>query len=92
MSTIEQRIIKVKNALGIHARPASAIAKLLQNYKSEVFIEYDNQKIDARSIINILMLGIKRDTEIKLIAQGIDAEQVIQHLIELFDTQFGEKR
>jgi phosphocarrier protein len=52
--------VKVKNTLGLHARPATMIAKLLQESRSQVKILYKEEIIDARSIISILMLAIKK--------------------------------
>ncbi|MFS8563533.1 MAG: HPr family phosphocarrier protein [Rhabdochlamydiaceae bacterium] len=52
--------MKVKNTLGLHARPATMIAKLLQESRSQVKILYKEEIIDARSIISILMLAIKK--------------------------------
>ena len=52
--------VKVKNVLGLHARPAAIIAKLLQGLKSQVTISYRQETVNARSIMSILMLAIKK--------------------------------
>ena len=54
------RRVKVKNALGLHARPAAVIAKLLQGTKCDVTLSYRTETVDARSVMNILMLGAKK--------------------------------
>ena len=84
------RTVKVKNALGLHARPATVIAKLLQDSKSQVKMVYKEEVIDARSIISILMLAIKKNRQVTLIAEGDDAEEVMVKLVEAFENQFGE--
>ncbi len=84
------RIVKVKNALGLHARPATFIVKLLQDSKSQVKMVYKEEVIDARSIISILMLAIKKNRQVTLIAEGDDAEEVMVKLVEAFENQFGE--
>lgn len=82
--------MKVKNALGLHARPATLIAKLLQGSKSQVKIVYKKEIIDARSIISILMLAIKKNGQVTLTAEGDDAEETMSKLVEAFANQFGE--
>lgn len=89
MKKIESKV-KVKNALGLHARPATMIAKLLQGCKSQVKMAYKEQTIDARSIISILMLAVKKNMQVTLIAEGEDAEDIMSKLLEAFENQFGE--
>lgn len=82
--------VKVKNALGLHARPAAMIAKLLQGSKSQVSLSYRRETVNARSIMSILMLAIKKNSEILLIVEGEDAEETAQKLTAAFENQFGE--
>jgi phosphocarrier protein HPr len=85
------RKIKVKNSLGLHTRPAASIVKLLQPRKSSVFFIHKNEKINARSIMSILMLAAKKNAVIEIIVEGDDAELTMQHLVSAFDMEFGEK-
>lgn len=82
--------LKVKNALGLHARPAAMIAKLLHGSKSQVAISYKDETVDARSIMSILMLAIKKNSLVTLTAEGDDAEDVMEKLVAAFEAQFGE--
>lgn len=82
--------VKVKNPLGIHTRPAAAIVKLLQPRKASVSFTYKNETINARSIMSILMLAAKKNTQITITVEGIDAEVTMNHLIQAFDQEFGE--
>jgi phosphocarrier protein len=82
--------VKVKNALGLHARPAAMIAKLLQGSKSQVSISYRQETINARSIMSILMLAIKKNSQIVLTLEGEDAQETLDKLTAAFETQFGE--
>lgn len=82
--------VKVKNTLGLHARPAATIAKLLQGSKSKVSILYNRQTADARSLMSILMLAIKKNSLITLIVEGEDADETLASLIAAFERQFGE--
>ena len=83
--------VKVKNALGLHTRPAAVIVKLLQPRKSSVSFTYKNETINARSIMSILMLAAKKNTLITVTVEGVDAEATMNHLVQAFDREFGEK-
>jgi phosphocarrier protein len=85
------RKIKVKNSLGLHTRPAAAIVKLLQTRKSSVFFTYKNETINARSIMSILMLAAKKNTQLVMTIEGEDAEITMQQLESAFEQEFGEK-
>lgn len=84
------RKVKVKNALGLHTRPAASIVKLLQPKKSHVFFTYKNEKINARSIMSILMLAARKNTLIEITVEGDDAELTMDQLVTAFETEFGE--
>ncbi len=83
--------IKVKNPLGLHTRPAASIVKLLQPLKSAVTFTYKDETINARSIMSILMLAAKKNSQITITVDGIDAELVMRRLEAAFDEEFGEK-
>ena len=83
--------VKVKNPLGLHTRPAAAIVKILQPLKSSVYFTYKNETINARSIMSILMLAAKKNSQIEITVEGDDAEAVMKLMIKAFDEQFGEK-
>lgn len=82
--------VKVKNALGLHTRPATVIAKLLQTCKSDVSFTYGKTTINAKSIMSILILAAGKNARIKIIAEGEDAEEILQKLVEVFENKFGE--
>jgi phosphocarrier protein HPr len=85
------RIIKVKNDLGLHTRPATVIVKLLQAYKSSVQFTYKRDTINARSIMSILMLAVRKNTSLTVTVEGDDAEKVLEELVNAFENQFWEK-
>lgn len=82
--------VKVKNKMGLHARPATAIAKILQGCKSSVHFTYKKDIINAKSIMSILMLAAPKNSQIIITAFGEDAEIILQRLVDGFDTLFGE--
>ena len=89
MSKVTQKV-KVRNTLGLHARPASAITKLLQGSSSEVTISYKEHTVNARSIMSVLMLAIKKNSLLTLTVEGDDAEETLRKLVIAFETEFGE--
>jgi phosphocarrier protein HPr len=84
------RKVKVKNALGLHARPATAIAKLLQEVKSSVSFTYCKETVNARSIMSILMLAATKNTQIVIDIVGPDAQETMDKLVAAFENKFGE--
>lgn len=82
--------VRVKNPMGLHTRPATTIVKLLQNAKSDVHFTHRKLTINAKSILSILMLAAKKNSWITISAKGEDAEEVIQKLADVFETQFEE--
>ena len=83
--------LKIKNDLGLHIRPATYIAKLLQSFKSSVEFTYRSETINARSIMSVLMLAAKKNAVIKVTVNGEDAKAVVECLIQAFDSYFGER-
>lgn len=84
------RKVRVKNALGLHTRPATMIVKMLQNSKSDVNFIHKRDTINAKSILSILMLAAKKNTLLTISVEGEDAEVVMQRLMTAFETGFGE--
>jgi len=82
--------VKVKNPLGLHARPATVIARLLQKSKSNVFFTFHEETINARSIMSVLMLAANKNAQILVTVEGDDAQETLDRLVEAFDNQFGE--
>lgn len=82
--------VQVKNPMGLHTRPATAIVKLLQNCKSQVAFTHKRQTINAKSILSILMLAARRNSKIDIIVDGEDAELIKDKIIEAFENRFGE--
>lgn len=82
--------VKIKNPLGLHARPATAIAKLLLGTKSSVLFTYRKDTVNARSIMSVLMLAATKNSMINITVDGEDAEFVLKLLIDAFNNGFGE--
>jgi phosphocarrier protein HPr len=82
--------VKIKNALGLHARPATIIAKLLQGSNCAVSFTFKRETINARSIMSILMLAVPKNSHLVITVDGEDAETVMSKLVDAFESQFGE--
>ena len=84
------RIVIVRHAQGLHARPAEIVARTAMQYTSRVEIVRDGRSIDAKSILNILTLGATQGVELTLQAQGDDASEAIDALARVVGGDFAE--
>jgi phosphocarrier protein len=82
--------VKVKNTMGLHTRPATTIVKLLQSCKSDVSFTYKKETVNAKSILSILMLAARKNTQISIEVDGVDAEETLAKLVDGFNNHFGE--
>jgi len=85
-----RRKMVVQNEVGLHARPAKNLVSELNKYASDVFIEKDGYRINAKSIIGVLTLAAVKGTVLTVIAEGVDAEEAIEAAERLFADGFGE--
>jgi phosphocarrier protein HPr len=88
--TEEIRTLKLKNKLGLHARSAAAIVKVVQQFKSKIYIEHKGQTVDGDSILDILSLACPYGGVLTIRAEGIDALTAIDELEKLVKNKFGE--
>lgn len=84
------KTVVVQHAQGLHARPAELVAREAMRFSSRVEIVRDSQRIDAKSILNILTLGATQGTQLSLEAVGEDAAQAVQALALLVEGEFEE--
>lgn len=82
--------IIVQNELGLHARPAASVVKVANQFCSEIFLEKDGEKVNGKSIMGVMMLAASKGSKIKIIAKGVDAQEAVKALEELFMSKFGE--
>ncbi|MBR3628382.1 MAG: HPr family phosphocarrier protein [Elusimicrobia bacterium] len=88
---MREKNVKIVNKLGLHARPASLIVQTAMAFSSNIYIIKDEAKVDAKSIMGILMLAAACGTEIKLQTEGPDEEQALEKMLEIFNNGFGEE-
>ena len=76
--------ITLKNEEGLHARPATEIAKKASEYACTVKFDVKGTEYNAKSVLNIMSAGIKNNTQIKIICDGVDENQALTEIIEIF--------
>ena len=74
--------ITLKNEEGLHARPATEIAKNASKYSCDIKLEVEGREYNAKSVLNIMSAGIKNNTQIKIICDGEDEEQALTQMLE----------
>ena len=82
--------VVITNASGLHARPATFFIQKANCYKSTILIEKDDRKVNAKSLLGVLSLGIAKGMKITLIADGQDEEAAINCLVSLVNSVFNE--
>ena len=80
----------VNNQVGLHARPATFFIQKANEFKSSIWVEKDERRVNAKSLLGVLSLGIVKGTSINLIADGTDEKEAVEALIELISTNFAE--
>lgn len=83
--------VTIRNRLGLHARPATAFAQLAMGYESSITVRSDADTIDGKSVMQILMLGATRGSDLEIEAVGADADDAIRDLKKLVEEGFGEE-
>lgn len=84
------KTIVVQNQVGLHARPATFFIQKSNEFKSSIWIEKEDRKVNAKSLLGVLSLGITKGTEIKIITDGVDEEEAINALEALVDSNFSD--
>ena len=82
--------VKVENKLGLHARPAAMLVRQAMGFQSEVFLEKDGERVNAKSIMGIMGFAACEGTNLKIIANGDDEKQAADAILKLFKDKFGE--
>jgi phosphocarrier protein len=86
-----EQTITIKNRAGIHARPAAMLVQTTKDFKSNIFFEKGNDRINAKSIMGIITLGAAFGAEIKISAEGEDEAAAVEALVRLFESRFEEE-
>lgn len=84
------KVAMVNNQVGLHARPATFFIQKANEFKCSVWVEREDRKVNAKSLLGVLSLGIVKGTEINLIADGSDEEEAVEALVNLISSDFAE--
>ena len=82
--------VVVRNQVGLHARPATFFIQRANEFKSSVWIEKDARKVNAKSLLGVLSLGITKGTAVNILADGADEEEAVNRLVDLVNSNFSE--
>ena len=82
--------VVVQNSVGLHARPATFFIQRANEFKSSVWVEKAERRVNAKSLLGVLSLGIVKGTKISIIADGSDEEEAVKTLVELILSNFSE--
>ncbi|MBP5170360.1 MAG: HPr family phosphocarrier protein [Oscillospiraceae bacterium] len=82
--------VVINNQVGLHARPATFFIQKANEFKSSIWVEKDERRVNAKSLLGVLSLGIVKGTTINLIADGPDQDEAIDTLSALIDSDFSE--
>jgi phosphocarrier protein HPr len=90
-AAVHTKELLVQNKMGIHARPAALIVRVTNRFKAEVFAEKDEEQVNGKSIMGLMMLAAGKDTKVKFIANGEDGPRMLAELEQLFAKKFDEE-
>ena len=82
--------VVVNNQVGLHARPATFFIQKANEFKSSIWVEKEERRVNAKSLLGVLSLGIVQGTAVTLIAEGVDEAAAVETLAELVESNFAE--
>lgn len=82
--------VVVQNQVGLHARPATFFIQKANEYKASIWVEKEERRVNAKSLLGVLSLGIVGNTAIRIIADGADEEAAVEALVKLVESGFAE--
>lgn len=82
--------VTVQNQVGLHARPATFFIQKANEFKASIWVEKEERRVNAKSLLGVLSLGIVGGTDIKVIADGIDEQPAVDGLVKLVESGFAE--
>ena len=85
-----KKVVLVQNQVGLHARPATFFIQKANEFKSSIWVEKDERRVNAKSLLGVLSLGIVGGTSIDIIADGSDEQEAVDSLVALVESGFAE--
>ena len=90
---MEKVRVKVTNEVGLHARPAARFVSKANEFNSNIQVKNatkDSKWVNAKSILSVLVVGVEKDHEIEIMAEGEDEAEAVKQMVELVNNGFGE--
>ena len=84
------RSVTIRNSVGLHARPATFFVQKANSYKCSIWVEKEDCRVNAKSLLGVLSLGITKGTEITIIADGLDEQGAVDGLAALIETGLND--
>lgn len=81
--------VVIRNQVGLHARPATFFIQKANEFRSTIWVEREERRVNAKSLLGVLSLGIVGGTAIRIIADGTDEEVAVSALVELIESDFA---
>ncbi len=88
---MQQRDVEIVNKLGLHARPSARLTQLASSFKSNVFMSRNGRRVNAKSIMGVMMLAAAKGSTVTLEAEGEDEKEAVDALATLISDGFGEE-
>jgi phosphocarrier protein len=82
--------IKIINKLGLHARASAKLTQVANQFESDIWIEKNDKKVNAKSIMGVMMLAASQGTDIKISTEGVDEKEALDSITALINDYFGE--
>jgi phosphocarrier protein HPr len=82
--------ITISNRLGLHARASAKLTKLAGGFRSEVFMSRNGRRVNAKSIMGVMMLAASMDSQVEVETSGSDEQEAMNALVALITDKFGE--
>lgn len=80
--------VQVRNQVGLHARPATFFIQKANEFKASIWVEKEDRRVNAKSLLGVLSLGIVGGAEIRIIADGVDEQVAVDGLVQLVESSF----
>ncbi len=85
-----EKEVTIQNQVGLHARPATFFIQKANEFRSNIWVEKEERKVSAKSLLGVLSLGITKGTSIKIVAEGSDETDAVNALAQLIGSDFAE--
>lgn len=90
MSQVAEQTVTILNKMGLHARPASQLAKLAAQFSAEITVHQGDKQADAVSVLGLMMLESRQGKTVRVVARGDDAQAALNAVVDLISQKFNE--